>query len=394
MPLSIGIESLSLYTPRFSLPLHSLAEARGIDPNKYIIGLGQEEMSVMPPDEDIVSMAANAASKIITPEVKDSIKLIMFATESGVDQSKAAGLWVHHLLDLPKKCRIIELKQACYSATCALTLARSYLSLHPDERVLVIASDNARYGLNTPGEPTQGCAAAAFLVSHTPRLLEIEPEQGYHSEHIMDFWRPNYLSEAIVDGKYSTRAYLSTLASSWDDYAMKSKRGFHDHSRFCYHVPFSKMAEKAHERLVKINSEQNPSDTLDISKSPSHSLTYSKKIGNGYTASLYISLASLLENDPHDLSLQRLGLFSYGSGCVGEFFSGIVPKEYTLLKDKNRLAHEDLISSRKALSCSEYEQLFSHSTPTNGSEYMTPVLTEQGFRFKGVKNHERLYEHV
>lgn len=43
----------------------------------------------------------------------------MLATETGVDQSKAAGLYLHPLLLLPRNCRIIELKQACYCATAS-----------------------------------------------------------------------------------------------------------------------------------------------------------------------------------------------------------------------------------------------------------------------------------
>lgn len=49
--------------------------------------------------------------------------------------------------------------------------------------------------------------------------------------------------------------------------------------------------------------------------------TYGKEVGNIYTASLYMSLLSLLEVDqPKAGSL--IGLFSYGSGAMAEFFTG------------------------------------------------------------------------
>ena len=50
-------------------------------------------------------------------------------------------------------------------------------------------------------------------------------------------------------------------------------------------------------------------------------------MGNIYTGSLYLSLISLLET--HKLSAgDNIGLFSYGSGSVGEFFSGKLVEGY------------------------------------------------------------------
>jgi hydroxymethylglutaryl-CoA synthase len=331
-------------------------------------------------------MAANAAKPLIQNDEKNSIRLLLFATESGVDQSKAAGLWVHHLLSLSPSCRVVELKQACYSGTCALQLALSYLHMNPQEKVLLITSDNARYGLEAPGEPTQGCAAVAMLLSIDPRLLVIEPHQGIVAEHVMDFFRPNYLKEAIVDGKFSTKAYLQILMECWKEYMQKSSRSFLDHDRFCYHIPFTRMAEKAHERLSKASESSFSSQAIESS------LIYSRHVGNAYTASLYLGLISLLEHDKEDLSGKRIGFFSYGSGCVGEFFSGIIQKGYekNLFKD----THNKILSTRKSLSYEEYVSFFNHALPEDGTDYITPIVSSSPFRLHGIKNHERLYTQI
>jgi hydroxymethylglutaryl-CoA synthase len=111
--LKVGIDTLAIYTSRYALDLSTLASARGIDPNKYQAGLGQFTMSVPPPGEDIVTMAANAAQQALQDINVNDIELLLFATESGIDQSKAAGIYVHELLNLPSRCRVVELKQAC-----------------------------------------------------------------------------------------------------------------------------------------------------------------------------------------------------------------------------------------------------------------------------------------
>lgn len=385
--IQVGIDAIRFYTPPFAMNLSCLAEQRGVDPEKFSLGLGQKSMSIMPPDEDIVTMAANAASSLLSSHDPRPVRLILFATESGVDQSKAAGLWVHHLLGCASSCRVVELKQACYSATCALQLAMSYVLHHPTERVLLIASDNARYGLNTPGEPTQGCGAVAMIVSESPRVLSIEPHQGIVADHVMDFWRPNYLNEAVVDGKYSTKVYLQTLLKCWEEYSALSGHTFSDHDRFCYHIPFSRMATKAHERLVKNVNAEIPPDI--IRTQIEHGLEYSCQLGNAYTASLYIGLASLLENDTTDLSGKRIGCFSYGSGCVGEFFSCIVQPGYRAMLAPQE--HASMLSSRKQLTYQEYESFFTYQLPQDGGSHVTPQHTTSQFRLIGCRNHERLY---
>lgn len=200
--MSVGIDEISFYTSSYYLDLRTLAERQGTDPNKYYDGIGQEKMAMAAHDEDIVTLAANAALPIVERVGTDAISAVLFATETGIDQSKAAGVYVHRLLGLTSKCRVVELKHACYSATAALQMACALVARQPEKSVLVIASDVARYDLDSPGEATQGCGAVAMLVRSNPRVLEIDPEAGNHTEDVMDFWRPNYRTTALVDGKY------------------------------------------------------------------------------------------------------------------------------------------------------------------------------------------------
>ena len=64
-------------------------------------------------DEDIVAMATNAALAIVesNDSNRDNISNLLFATESGIDQSKSVGIYVHALLNLSAHCRVTEIKQ-------------------------------------------------------------------------------------------------------------------------------------------------------------------------------------------------------------------------------------------------------------------------------------------
>jgi hydroxymethylglutaryl-CoA synthase len=387
--IKVGIDSIAFHTSHYSLDLASLAVARGVDPDKFAIGLGQQKMAVSPPGEDIVTLAANAALRALRHIDTSSIEMLLFATESGIDQSKAAGIYVHDLLGLPARCRVIELKQACYSGTVALQLALPFIRQHPDKKVLLIASDIARYGLNTPGEPSQGGGAIAMVLSASPRILAFDPEYGVVTENVMDFWRPNYSETAFVDGKYSSKLYLNMLEKAWQQYSDLSGRRFADHDYFCYHAPVSRLVEKAHHYLAKVNGEKL--SDAELQQQVGHSLTYARLMGNSYTASLYIGLASLLDSAV-DLTAKRLGFYSYGSGCVAEYFSGVVQPGY---RDRLETDHHlALLAKRRALTCAEYEAFFSYPYPVDGSDCQIPQHETGEFRLASIADHKRYYEKI
>ena len=364
--MKIGIDRISLYSSHYYIDLKTLAEQRQVDPEKFYSGIGQEKMAVPAPDEDVVTLGANAAYPLMIDEELDDVDLLLFSTESGIDQSKAAGIYVHRLLKLSSHCRTVELKQACYSGTAALQLAVQYVSANPDKKALVIAADIARYDLGSPSEATQGCGAAAMLISS------------------------NHRSEALVDGKYSVQVYMRILEECWNQYKKNSKLEFKDIDYFCYHIPFTKMAEKAHVKLCR-------SSNIDVTneekaKAVCESLKYSRLMGNCYTASIYVGLTSLLDNTKKDLANSRIGFFSYGSGCVGEFFSGVVEDGYQKYLYNNN--HEEMLKNRSPLDYQQYEDIFNYSVPIDGGNYTFPQYKTKFFRLSGINKHKRIYESV
>ena len=82
---------------------------------------------------------------------------------------------------------------------------------------------------------------------------------------------------------------------------------------------------------------------------------YNRYVGNIYTGSLYLSLISLLET--RDLKGgQTIGLFSYGSGSVGEFFSATLVDGFE--KHLDIEGHKALLNNRTEVSVEEYESFF------------------------------------
>lgn len=372
--MKIGIDKMGIYIPRYYLDIRDLAKERNIDPDKFVIGLGQSKMSVNPISQDIVTFGVLAADKILTDEDKKKIDMLIVGTETGVDQSKSASAFMHSILGINEYCRSIEIKQACYGATAALQVAKNHILVNPDSKVLVIASDIAKYGINTSGESTQGCGAVAMLVSKDPKMLEISNESVCYTKDVMDFFRPNNSTYAIVNGKLSTNTYLESLEKVY--YEFSNRFGEKNFSAICFHIPYPKLGLKG---LKEIKRE-------DLLEEFNNSIMYNKEIGNIYTGSLFLSLISLLENSKKIKANDLIGLYSYGSGAVSEFFTMKVVEGYK--KYLSTKENQKMLENRVKLSVSEYEKMFFSKI-----EHEKEIENKEGedVYLKGIFNNERTY---
>ena len=383
--MRIGIDRMAFATTNDYLDLVELAKERGVDPNKFTIGIGQDLQAVVPPTQDIVTLGATAAKKLLTPELEKNISTVIVATESGIDNSKASAIYIKHLLGLSDFTRTVEMKEACSSATAAIQFAKGVVALNPQETVLVIAADIARYGLNTPGEVTQGAGAVAMLISRNPHILTLEDTTVAYSKDIMDFWRPLYATEALVDGKYSTNVYIEFFLQTFTRYQQLTGRELADFAALTFHMPFTKMGKKGLEGLLK---DRNDEVAQRLRTQLTASQLFSRQVGNLYTGSLYLSLMSLLQNS--DLRAgSRIGLFSYGSGAEGEFYTGILEDGYEHYM--NNIQEE--LKHRHQVSVAEYEKLFSSQLGMNDRDIEFDVTNDPlPFVLKGQKDHQRIYE--
>lgn len=386
--MDIGIDKIGFYTPNVYVDMEKLAEVRGVDPAKYTIGIGQEKMSIAPLHHDSVSLAANAALSILDDEDREKIDFVLFGSESGVDHSKSGAVWVHHLAGIQQNARCVELKQACYGATAGIKMAMGHIALNPDSKVLVLGADIAKYGLNTGGEPTQGAGAVAMVLSQNPRILSLDNDSASMTKDISDFWRPLYSDYAFVDGKFSNEAYLGFLKEVFDNYKEKTGRDLSDFEAMCFHLPYTKMGKKA---ILALTEDLDESETRRLMDSYHDSIYYNKQVGNVYTGSLYLSLLSLLEQAPEFKAGSRIGLFSYGSGAVGEFFSGIVKPDYKKYLNKDK--HESVLDDRRELSIEEYETTLEKALPKDGSDIaIDDEQVNLGKAYlSGIKENVRLY---
>lgn len=381
--MTIGIDKISFHVPDYYLDMTDLAYARETDPAKFHIGLGQDQMALIPKTQDIITLGASAAAKILTADDKKMIDMVIVGTESSTDFSKSAAVTIHKLLDIQPFARSFEIKHACYGGTAALQQARDYVAAHPDRKVLVIAADIAKYGLHSGGEPTQGCGAVAMLVTKNPHLLAFNNDSVFYSEDVYDFWRPAGHDYPLVDGHLSNQIYIDSFTRIWEQNKKINQTTSSDYAALTFHLPYTKMGRKA---LRAIFPEMSETEQQRLETRYDEAIIYSRQVGNLYTGSLYLGLASLLDNSKLAAG-ERIGLFSYGSGAVSEFFSMTLMEDYQqyLSIEENQL----LLSKRKRLSITEYEEMFAEKLPTDGKTYTFSDPTK--FAINKISDNIRYY---
>lgn len=382
VPLAAGIEAINFYAGKAWLDVRTLFERRGLNLARFD-NLMMRRKSVALPCEDPVTHAVNAAKPIVaalSPADKSRIEMVIVASESGLDFGKSLSTYVHYYLALPKTCRLFEVKQACYGATAALQMAASFVASQasPGAKVLVIATDTALHsaigedGGGVPreeaagksddahgfAEPSSGTGAVALLVSDQPTLFALDfGASGCHSYEVMDTCRP-VVGWETGDADLSLLSYLDCLAGSFEAYCEKVEgadlRATFDYLAF--HTPFPGMVKGAHRKAMRERAKGAtvPEIEADFERRVAPSLRYCADVGNLYSGALYLALCGVLAQAPAGRPC-RVGLFSYGSGCSSEFFSGVVGADAAAQLRKLKL--DDALAARRSLDFAEYERI-------------------------------------
>jgi len=348
----VGLGDLRFYVPRNEIRLADLVARRIAEKpelkrhlDRAIQTTGQRAIRFPAPSEDTATMAAEAARELLeaNPAAKIAgLRWIVTGTETGVDHSKPVSAYVQGMLlkaglGLPSNLATFQVQHACAGASLGMLGVAGMLAISrvAKDTGLVLASDISRYSLSTTAEITQGAGAVAALLERDPRLLEFDPAAaGYASHDVDDFFRPLDSITAKVKGGYSMECYLQSFFEAWDDHVVRLGvdrvewlRGL---DAVVLHTPFRNMPEIAMKRLLArdLGMDEAGADAWLAGHSFFDSVDIIADIGNSYSASIFIFLASTLRALRRRFGDEVVGkkiLFaSYGSGNVMTVFTATV----------------------------------------------------------------------
>ena len=370
--MRVGIEAIHPYAAPTYISVRELFEQRKLDLSRFD-NLMMRKKAVALPCEDPVTHAVNAAKPIVqrlSDAQRNRIELVVLATESGIDFGKAMSSYVHQILELPKSCRTFETKHACYAGTAALQMAAAFVrsGASPGAKALVIATDVASALdeksveiLTAAGgayhEPSGGTGAVAMLVGEEPNILELDAgAHGFHSYEVMDTCRP-VTDHEIGDPDLSLLSYIDCLEGSFADYARRVEGADYvdTFDYIAYHTPFAGMVKGAHRKMMRKHKGASPDEIEDdFEARVAPSLKYCVEVGNVYSATVFLALCGVVANSTSG-ARKRVGMFSYGSGCSSEFYSGILSADAHALL--GALEVDAALAARHELSFEEYKEL-------------------------------------
>lgn len=385
--MKVGIDSIAFDIPKLHLPIKVLAENRNIEPEKLIKGLGLHKMSFPDVHQDVVTFAANAVYKLIQQENinPSEIARIYVGTESSVDSSKPIASYVSALLEQQlgegtlRYCDTLDMTFACIGAVDALQTTLDFIRLNPTKKAIVVATDNAKYDLNSTGEYTQGAGAIVLLITANPKILSFSQEVGVSSQGVFDFFKPRryvskneilnttdnpewfgileneiafYKEQPVFDGQYSNQCYINRITEAYFHYKEITNQSgilFNNWENILMHLPYCFQARRTFvEIYVKENNLTN--DIKTISKSEDYLAFVNKtifpseiasgQIGNMYTGSIFLGLLSTLcyhfqnENEIQD---KKFGFIAYGSGSKSKVFEAQVEANWKSAIEKVKL---------------------------------------------------------
>ncbi|XP_022913980.1 hydroxymethylglutaryl-CoA synthase 1 [Onthophagus taurus] len=374
-PENVGILAIELIFPSLYVDQTELEAFDGVSAGKYTVGLGQSRMGFCTDREDINSMCMTVVQRLIEKyEVKFSeIGRLEVGTETIVDKSKSVKSVLMELFE-KEGCFDVEgvdTTNACYGGTSALFNSISWVesSAWDGRYALVVAGDIAVYAKGS-ARPTGGAGAMAMLIGPNAPLVFDRGIRASYMRHAYDFYKPDFCSEyPKVDGKLSIQCYLDALDNCYSGYCKKmglkgNEVNLDYFDAILFHTPYCKLVQKSLARLALNDFIKNPdqskyndfSQFKDVKLNETYFnreieqsfMTYTKQIfesktkpslyianqvGNMYTPSIYCGLVSLLiSKTPEELSGNKIGLFSYGSGLASSMFSITVKNNPDALK--------------------------------------------------------------
>lgn len=415
----VGIEAINTFAGSAYVNVETLALHRKLDVTRFK-NLLMKEKTVALPYEDPITFGLNAAKPLIdamSPEEKDRIEMVITCTESAFDFGKSMSTYFHKLLDLNRNCRLFELKNACYSGVAGFQMAANFIlsQASPGAKALVIATDISRFMTVEGGEeltqdwsffePSAGAGAVAMIVSDTPYVFQVDVgASGYYGYEVMDTCRPVPDSEA-GDADLSLLSYLDCFEKSFLEYK-KRVEAAEFAGTFGYlamHTPFGGMIKGAHRDMMRKMAKANPKEIeTDFARRVVPGLTYCQRVGNIMGATTMLSLLSTIDNGDFQ-SPQRIGCFSYGSGCCSEFFSGTVSKEGQ--ERVRALRIKDQLDKRCELSMDEYDSLLVNNNAVKfgtrnvvlDTDFIPQARNAQGKEtlfLTGIKEFQRQYARI
>ena len=317
--MKAGIVSYGAYIPGYRIKPEEIGKVWGEDGAARGKALGISSKSVPSPDEDVITIAVEAARSALLRSGIDpqDIGAIYSGSESHPYAVKPTATVVSEAIMAAPDLMAADYEFACKAGTAAL---QNVLGLAESDMIkygMAIGADTSQGAPGDPLEYSASAGGAAFIVGKEKVIAEINGMYSYTTD-TPDFWRREGQPYPSHGGRFTGEpAYFRHVMTAAREMMERMGTEPSDYNYVILHQPNGKFPRRAAKKLG-FTPEQLETGLL------------TPRIGNTYSGAVPLGLSAVLDiSKPGDHILA----VSFGSGAGSDAFDITVTE---LMKDFDR----------------------------------------------------------
>lgn len=300
-----SIVSYGSYVPRYRIKSEEIAKEWGENPNNIKSGLMIYSKSVPGPDEDVLTISAEASKNAIKRSDVDKSRIgaIYVGSESHPYAVKPTSSILIEALGLPYEIHAADYEFACKAGTAAMQNVMAMVDAGQIENGLAIGSDTSQ---GAPGDALEYSASAGgtAVIIGKKGFADFNATYSYTTD-TPDFWRREGEKYPSHGGRFTGEpAYFKHVLIAAKKMMERQSTKPEDYDYAVFHQPNGKFPTRA-AKMLGFNDEQVKDGLL------------TPYIGNTYSSSMMIGLSAIL--DKVESGDRILGV-AFGSGAGSDAF--------------------------------------------------------------------------
>ncbi len=338
--MDVGIVSYGVYVPRFRIKPQEIADVWGVNGDSMSRGLGVQSKSVPGPDEDVITIAVEAARTALSRckiDTKD-IGSIYVGSESHPYAVKPSATIVAEAIGATPDMTAADYEFACKAGTAAIQTCCGLVGAGTVKYGVAIGADTSQGAPGDALEYTASAGGAAYIIGKDNVIATINKTYSYTTD-TPDFWRREGEKYPSHGGRFTGEpAYFKHVLTCASNLMEKVETKPADYNFAVFHQPNGKFPVSAAKKLG-FSKEQITDGFL------------TPVIGNTYSGAVLIGLAAILDIAK---SGDRILMVAYGSGAGSDSFDITVTDAIENLERNGTQSVAAMIKNHKFLNYATY----------------------------------------
>jgi hydroxymethylglutaryl-CoA synthase len=338
--MTVGIVGYGANLPRHRIKVEEIAKVWGADAPSFKRGLELREKSVPAPDQDVITLAVEAARNAlaraqISPQ---EIGAVYVGSESHPYAVKPTGTVVAEAIGAVPNCHCADFEFACKAGSEAMFVCTGLVKSGYIKYGLAIGADTSQGAPGDALEYSASAGAAAYILGSENLIATIDLTHSFMTD-TPDFWRREYQHYPLHAGRYTgDPAYFKHTIGASQAILEKSGMKPADFDFAVFHQPNGKFPMRVG-KMLGFKREQLETGWLV------------PLLGNTYSGASPLGLTAILDIAKPG---NKIFMCSYGSGSGSDAFLLTVTDRIREVQDKAVKTRKLLDENKIYLEYGEY----------------------------------------